>query len=80
MMILVKMQFRDMPEAQTGGQFVTQVMPGMFQRAQRFFLLLFVSADGHPHSGVAPVGADVGLDDLYCQQPRIVCFKTDNLG
>src|SRR5689334_20927481 len=70
-MVLLKMQFRDMPETESSGQFVTQVMPGVVERRERFLLLVLGAGDGYPHGSVPPVMADLRLDDFYRQQARI---------
>ena len=79
MMILVEMQLRDMPEAEAACQFVTQVMPGVLERVQRFLLFAFVASDGDPDRSVPPIGTDVGLDYLYGEQMRIIGLKPDDL-
>ena len=77
---MLKMQLRDMPEAEPHREFVTQIMPGMVERGERFTLLALVAADSDPDVGMAAVGGDVDLDYIDGEEARVVGFETDDLG
>ncbi len=69
-----------MPEAQTAGQFVTQIMPGVVQSIQGQLLFPFIAADSHPDVGMPAVGADLHFGYFDGQQPRVSRFESDDFG
>src|SRR5437867_5928874 len=68
MVILMEMQLRDMPETEPAGQFMTQIMPRVFEGRQRFALFPFVSPDGYPHRSMAPIRTDMRFDHFHREQ------------
>jgi hypothetical protein len=78
--ILLEMQFRDVAETQTGGQFVTQIMPGVLQSGQRIPLLPLLPTQSDSDVGVPAIGADVDLRDRHIPEPGVVQFEADQFG
>ena len=78
MPVLVEVQFGNVPEDQTGRQFVAQIMPRMFERGHGLLLLPFRAAAWHADGRVPAVRTDVRVHDLDRQQPRVLGLEPDN--
>jgi hypothetical protein len=78
--VLVEVELRDMPEAEAGGQLVTEIMPGMVEGRHRLLLLPFGAAAGHPYGSMPPIRTDVRIDHFDRQESRVFGFEPDDLG
>jgi len=78
--VALEMEFRHKPETQADAQFVTQIMPGMIQRAEGLFLLPFVAFHSDFDMHMPPVGAYVDLGDIHVQHPWVLHFEGNDLG
>ena len=75
-----KVQLRNMPEAEPQSQFVTQISAGVLEGGEGFPLLALVAPQADADGGMAAVHADVHRLHVDSEEPRVVGFKSDNLG
>src|SRR5580700_11889970 len=80
MMVRLEMQLRYSPKAEPAGQFMPQVVPGMFQCGHSLVLLLLATAQTDLDQCVARVGADRDVRHIYRDQAGIGKLKPDDLG
>jgi hypothetical protein len=77
--VVLKMQLRDMPEAQADTQFVPQIMPRVIERIQGFPLLALLPSYGYANPRMASIRADVHVRNVYISKPRVIQFEPNDL-
>jgi hypothetical protein len=76
--ILLEMELWDVPQTEPGGQFVTQIMPGVVQSGQGIPLSPVVARQRHLDMGIPAIGAHVDFRDGDFQEARIVQLEPDD--
>src|ERR1022692_2636163 len=75
-----EMQFGDLPEIQTAGQFMPQVVTGMVQGGHGLVLFLLAAAQADLDHGVARVRTYGHVRNIHRAKARIGKLKPDDLG
>src|ERR1039458_3237792 len=78
-LVLFKMQLRDMPELQSRGQFLPQVPRGVLQGRERLVAPALVAAQRDFDGGVPGIRADLDVGHFHFQEARIFHLKADDL-
>src|ERR1035438_668388 len=78
-LVLFKMQLRDMPELQSGSQFLPQVPRSVFQGRERVVAPALVAAQGHFDGGVPGIRAHLDRSEEHTSEARIFHLEADDL-